>query len=218
MHLKTQTKLAAYATTIAVLGGASASAAMVYKKLEITLKDPDTTGPSVGNANGPLLSISFDGTNINTAWTSGAAGTSFTALDESSASPIKATQPSILSNQNYVQSPWFLHQGDLIGDGFTQTNTSIAFVAGAAETKVYLGVSNAAHQYGWVCFSYTDAGRTITIHDAAFQTTANQNINAGDGRPATTAVDRPAPATAALSRLAGGLIAIRQRRTLTPAG
>jgi hypothetical protein len=103
----------------------------------------------------------------------------------------------------YTMSTALLTAGQTLAPGFTSSTALQTF--GAAANDQYVGVSTPTGQLGWVHFSYTNNGASLTIHDAAFQQTAGDSIAAG-----TTV---PEPASAGLIALAGGLAVLRRRRT-----
>lgn len=204
-HPPLSKKLAAYAVTAAAMGG-SARAAIVHLDIDFVLSDPDTNAI---NSDKTIGAIKFDGQSVIFAHTGAGGAATFNAIDQlsSTKTPTAAT---IYANQGYVQTPELLSLGDEIGAAFTQTNTTMYFPAGSGE-DLYLGVSTPANQYGWVHFSYTADGKTVTIHDAAFQSDPFTTIKAGE-KGAGLVGGVPEPSSAALAGLAGGLLALRRRR------
>jgi hypothetical protein len=207
MYTNIPNKFAAYAATVTLLGGGAAHAAIVYQSFETTLSDPSTTD---ANSAATIGSILFDGTTITIASTTANGGATFSAIDNYTLSgQAKVAGSSIQANGGYVQTPGFLNAGDVIGEAFTQTLTFINFPTNPVDSKdnLYLGISTPDHRYGWVRFGYTNAGKTITIHDVAFQTAPNTPITAGVSTV-------PEASSFGLVALAGGAAALRRKRKI----
>ncbi|MBB5351982.1 hypothetical protein HNR46_002223 [Haloferula luteola] len=187
------------------------SGAIVYQSFEKTLSDPDT---NASNTSSSFAAITFNGTTIALGQSSSGGAASIGAIEQLSASkdPMAAY---LEASSGYVQSAELLTFGEEIGFAFTQTETIMDFPEGSA-SDVYLGVSTPSDQYGWIRFSYTESGKTVTLHDAAFQEEAMVPILAGETgvAGAQTIMSVPEPAAATLLGLAGGLSALRRRRQM----
>lgn len=202
-------KLAAYAATATALSG-SAKGTIVYQDLnDLLLTDPD---PAASNGNTDSIgAIRFNGMSVVFNHTSTGGAATFNAIEQigTGKPPSLAT---IFASGGYVQTPEILAFGDLIGAAFTQTNTTMNIPAGSGE-NLFMGISTPTHQYGWVRFSYTETGKTITLHDAAFQSDPNVTIHAGETGQAGMLGTVPEPSAAGLLGLAGGVAALRRRRS-----
>ncbi len=203
MRIKSSNLLPSAAGLVA-LAGTNVHGAIVYQSFEAVLRDPD---PTANNSNTDSIgAIRFDGTNITLNHT-GANGAAQINAREQAGAGKSLSLATIFANQQYLQTATTLNAGDLIGTAFTPTNTRIDISENAGDaSNLYIGVSTPTSQYGWIRFSYTNAGETVTIHDAAFQSVPGELITAG-------AI--PEPASLAMVSLAGGALALRRRRGQT---
>lgn len=201
-------KVATYTATITVLGGGGAQAAVIYQNLNQLVYDPD---PEALNGNThSIFALRFNGAAVTFDHTSAGGAATFNAIEQSSGKA--PSVPTIFASGGYVQTPGFVNAGDIIGNAFTQTGTTMNFAAGSG-TNLFLGVSTPTHNYGWVRFSYTEAGKTITVHDAAFQSQPYELIAAGATSGTGTTVV-PETSVVTLAALAGGLAVLRRRRSI----
>lgn len=224
MRKSTSSKIAAYSATVTVLGGASVQGAIIHSTFEQYSADPSPV--TLDSNTHTIGAVKFNGTALVSDRTSAGGAVTISAIENYTQSgQVKVSGGTAYSNLGYVISAEILASGEVIGNAFTQTGTTMNLPAGSA-SNVYLGFSTANHQYGWIRFSYTDGGKTVTIHDAALETTPNKQIVAGS----TTATAAVSPASSragadaamaassgssapAVAGLAGGLFALRRRRS-----
>jgi hypothetical protein len=197
--LKTTKAVAAYLAGSAALAGGAAHGAVIYQAFGQSVTDPDLTTPS---STAVLLALHFDGTSITADTTPGAGAFTLTADDSTLVGSNKViTDGGRSVVGGYSQTAAILNPGDLIASGFTAAAGPVLF-SGTATNQV-VGVQTTAGNLGWVRFSYSGDGGTVTLTDAAFESVAGQSIAVG-------AV--PESSTMALLALAGGAVALRRRR------
>lgn len=211
MNSNISTKWAAYAATLTAIGSSAASASVVYKSINRTLADPNTT---VANSADTVCAVRFDGTTITVDAPSSAGGAvTFTAIDvntgnTSAKTPVAGT---IVGSSGYTLTPEVVQAGT-VADGYLQPGSSFYLPSGDG-TNVSVGVVNANKQYGWIRFNYSAAGQSITVIDAAFETVPNTPIAIGaTTSTASNTTSRPS-STASLIGLSGGLTMLRRKRS-----
>ncbi|MDB6078307.1 MAG: hypothetical protein JWO82_2054 [Akkermansiaceae bacterium] len=193
------------------MGGSAASASVVYKAINMTLQESDLT------LSEPALTIGavhFDGTTITADHSSAGGAAVFTSVDSVTSLGTNYIKVAgyLAASGGYTQTPELLQKDAAFGDAFLQSSSSSYLPPGSA--TAYIGISTPNKQYGWVRFSYTDAGKTITILDAAFESTPNTPIAVGaTASGSAAAVPSHPAATAGLTGLAGGLTMLRRKRT-----
>ncbi|MBB5351980.1 hypothetical protein HNR46_002221 [Haloferula luteola] len=192
-------RLVEAASTVAVLGTAASHGAVVYQSFELTFQDSD---PLIQESGSVGAVFHFDGSQISYDQTE-TNGLGFYSSDDYQESGFDKTIPGGREAFGYQQTQTILSAGDTVQAGFVAANEMELLEFFGSESDQYVGVSTPAGQLGWVRFSYTDDGDTVTVHDAAFETVANTPIVAG-------AV--PEPSVPVLTGLLGGVAALRRRR------
>lgn len=201
MLKNTKNTLAAYVAGTAALAGSAAHGAVVYQAIGLTFTDISTTDLNTVQT---LAAVRFDGTSITVTGSSSGGALSLSADDDYVLSgSAKHLDGGRTASGGYTMSTALLTAGQTLAPGFT-SSTALQTFTGAA-TDQYVGVSTPTGQLGWVRFSYANDGVTLTVQDAAFQSTPGDSIIVGS--------TVPEPASLALAGLAGGMAMLRRRRT-----
>lgn len=201
MLKNTKNTLAAYVAGTAALAGSAAHGAVVYQAIGLTFADISTTDI---NSAQTLAAIRFDGTSITITNSTSGGAVGLSADDNylfGTSAKVSEGGRSVVAG--YSMSSAILTAGQDISPGFATVTTTQNFTGAASDQ--YIAVSTTVGQLGWIHFSYTNNGASVTVHDAAFQSAAGESIAAGTTVPET--------ASASLIALAGGLAVLRRRRS-----